>query len=232
MNKKQAETLLRPELKKLFGHFGFKYHPPLFFSKKHQDHSDILFFLGRTEGAFDAVVFKFSFRVAVKFFAIESILRPEETSPTYPSLAGPMHFLHEDRDILKHEWALGDGDNVDAVIAQVRHEIVHFAQPFFERYATLEAIEEDVRETYQPINIKVNRQFDPWPAKLQETSWFDIDPIQKAELLAAIAILHGRKADALLAIEEIRQNPHFKNSPRLKNLNRIQDQYLTPNASK
>jgi len=220
MNKKQAEKLLRPLLKDLLAPMGFRYFKPLFFGKKAEDHSDILLFGGRTTLEERGIVYKFKFNHGVRFPAIQRIIKPDDQDPTFPTLAGPMHFLHEDCDILKHEWALGDGDNVEAVIELVRHEIVHFAQPFFDRYATLEAIEEDVWKV-------------TWPRSAgHDWFWFGIDPVQKAELLAAIAILQRRKDDALLAIEEIRQNPHFKHSPRLKNLDRIQDQYLTPNASK
>lgn len=220
MNKKQAEQLLRPKLKELLVSMGLKYYQPLYFARKHEDHSDILKFGGRTTIGEYGVTYKFDFCHGVRFLDVERIINPNEDNDLFPTLAGPMHFLHEDRDILKHEWALGDGDDVGAVIEQVRYEIEHFAQPFFERYATLEAIEEDVRKI-------------TWPRSAgHDWFWFGIDPVQKAELLAAIAILQGRKADALLAIEEIRQNPHFKNSPRLKNLDRIQDQYLAPNALK
>lgn len=190
MNSKQAEAKLRPLLKGLLSEMDFSYSPPLNFVRRRKDHSELLLFGGRM----DRGRFLFNFRPGIRFFAIEEILRPEQKDPTYPTVSGSM------RSTLEFvEWGFGGDDDLGQILEGVREEVATSADAFFARYSSLKTLESEVRSSSPGT-----------------PDWFVLDPIQRSELLAAIAVLEERRDEALKFIDEALGFPWCKGVRRKK----------------
>ncbi len=150
---------------------GFIEHSPLCFAREQDESVSILNFGGRIDGA----KFKFTFTVGVRFAAIEAILRRDNNRITSPTISAPIHFLREDREYF--EWEASEPARLTELVDDVIAEIKNSAMEYFRRFSSLALVERELSVS-------------------EMKGWFVQTPLQKAGILAAIALRHGRRDDA------------------------------------
>lgn len=197
MTSSQAEERLQSGLRPILQSLGFSEHAPLSYYRNRGDRLEILNFGGRM----DRRIFKFSFVVGIRFPQIESILRPDDDNPTYPTISAPIHFLHPGR---KHfEWAFGANDDLALIIALVRADIESLAAKFFDRYSSLMVVEHDLR------------------LGSAGADWHILGREQITEVLAAIAKLDGRDTEANQIVDSALADPRNEKPAKQRRLEQL-----------
>lgn len=185
------EKKLQSGLNPIMLTLGFLSTETLCFLREKGDRIDIACFAGRQE----QLLYKFSFTVGVRFPEIESMIRPDNNDPTYPTIAAPIHFLHSGRQFF--EWEFSDDDDLAEVIESVKVYIERWGEAFFAHYSSFSAVEHDL-------------QSGPSGA-----DWHMLNRLQVVETLIALAKLDGRVQEALDILEKALSDPkNRKPAPR------------------
>jgi len=186
MRLRQGESILSEAIRDSLAALGYTQRLRLSFTRERVGCTHILNFGGRVEKG----VFKFTFSVGIRFLEVEAILRPENDDPTYPTIVMPIHFLHEDRKYF--EWDVSGAPGAARMAQEVMSEVSGRAQAFFDRYATLSAVDESL-------------------ASANALDWFVLTADQHVGVRAAIAKVEGREDDAKAIVDEALADPRNAN---------------------
>lgn len=172
------------------GKLGFKSLGYLSFARCSETCIQLVNVGGRTEGR----EYKFTCMLGIRFDEIERILRPSVADKSYPTVSCPIHFLRPEREY--YELKGSCIDELSAATNSLIEELNEVGLTFFERFATIEAIADDLSGS--PVS-----------------DFFVLSPHQKVGILAAISLIKGKRLAAEQIISDALNDP-MNRSPAIK----------------
>lgn len=153
---------------------------------------------------------KFSCALGVRFESIESMLRPDNNSDTYPTISCPIHLLRPERTF--YEWEGSDTQSVTVAADSVIQEIVEVESEFFDRFSTLERVKHELMGSdflkYCVLSVH-----------------------QRIGILAAISLLKGQRSEAEELLVKAAHDPKNQNRGTLRRLDELRRQLVGSNNS-
>lgn len=178
---------------------GFAKVKALCFARKMPHCIQILNFGGSVRGG----TFKFSCMVGIRIPEIESLLRPDTNTESFPTVVTPFHFLYDDRRFF--EWEANTPDDLQSVANSAAQEILAVTTPFFEQFPDLDSVERELKRT------------DGFPT-------FPVTFFQRAGILAAAALCRGCPDEAKEILSDAMSEAANKDQGRRSRIEEIYQQ--------
>jgi hypothetical protein len=194
----KLEKTLHYLLKELVREIGFEPVDSLSFSRTTDGCHQSIDVPTRMEGG----KLKFTCMLGVRFDELESLLTPN--SQGWDSGIGcPIHLLRPEREY--YEWEGGDEEELTIAVKNMIAEIHDVGFQFFERFKTIEAVEEELSSSVASDQLILS-------------------PHQRTCTLAAIALAHGERSTAEALFADALNDPRNQNPGRRQLLQELRTQ--------